>query len=241
MAWTRDTFFWTVDPYPPVIYFLDSLGNIESEYDGFVRPGNYYMTKLKRMSNGDILGVGITLDFSDGETYGGWLFRMTQEGELVWERKISDRRYPDLYGQFFDAIETPDGGIIAVGNISTNGFQNAEVWIVKLDGEGCMVPGCTGDSIFITPVKDLPAQDNSFFTLSPNPSGNNTNASLWDGLNLRDCRVKITNLSGQLLTEIVPASFNQQLSTDGLPNGVYLVQLEQSGRLLQSQKLVVIR
>ena len=241
LAWTRDTFFWTVDPYPPVIYFLDSLGNIESEYDGFVRPGNYYMTKLKRMSNGDILGVGITLDFSDGETYGGWLFRMTQEGELVWERKISDRRYPDLYGQFFDAIETPDGGIIAVGNISTNGFQNAEVWIVKLDGEGCMVPGCTGDSIFITPVKDLPAQDNSFFTLSPNPSGNNTNASLWDGLNLRDCRVKITNLSGQLLTEIVPASFNQQLSTDGLPNGVYLVQLEQSGRLLQSQKLVVIR
>lgn len=241
LAWTRDTFHWSVDPYPPVIYFLDSLGNVESEYDGFIRPGNYYLTKLKRMSNGDMLGVGITLDFSDGETTGGWLFRMTQQGELVWERRISDRRYPDLFGQFFDAIETPDGGIIAVGNIVTNGFQNAEVWIVKLDSEGCLEPGCSGDSIFITPVFEVSSNEKDLYAINPNPANDFISVHINETLNLHEASLEIMDISGRRLAFLELESHSQTISTSSLGKGIYYVRLFYGGHPLPAKKLVVLR
>ena len=241
LAWTRDTFHWSVDPYPPVIYFLDSLGNVESEYDGFIRPGNYYMTKLKRMSNGDMLGVGITLDFSDGETTGGWLFRMTQQGELVWERRISDRRYPDLFGQFFDAIETPDGGIIAVGNIVTNGFQNAEVWIVKLDGEGCIEPGCTADSIFITPVFEVSSDGKDLYEINPNPANDFISVHINETLNIHEAALEIMDISGRRLGLIGLESHFPIISTTSLGKGIYFVRLIYKGQPLPAKKLVILR
>lgn len=242
LAWTRDTFHWSVDPYPPIIYFLDSLGNIESEYDGFVRPGNYYMSKLKRMSNGDMLGVGITLDFSDGETTGGWLFRLTQQGELIWERRISDRRYPDLFGQFFDAIETPDGGIIAVGNIATNSFQNAEVWIVKLDSEGCIKPDCTADSIFITPVFEISSDDRKdLYEINPNPANDFISVHISETLNIHEAALEIMDISGRRLGLIGLESHVQTISTSYLSNGIYLVRPLYNGHPMSARKMVILR
>lgn len=241
LAWTRDTFHWSVDPYPPVIYFLDSLGNVESEYDGFVRPGNYYMSKLKRMSNGDMLGVGGTLDFSDGDTYGGWLFRLTQQGELIWERRISDRRYPDLFGQFFDAIETPDGDIIAVGNIDINSFQNTEVWIVKLDSDGCFEPGCTADSIFITPVFEASLNEKDLYEIYPNPANNFISVQVNETLNFHDAALEIMDISGRRLELIGLESHSQTLNTLNLGNGIYFVRLLYKGHLLPAKKMVILR
>lgn len=241
LAWTRDTFHWSVDPYPPVIYFLDSLGNVESEYDGFIRPGNYYMTKLKRMSNGDMLGVGITLDFSDGETTGGWLFRMTQQGELIWERRISDRRYPNLFGQFFDAIETPDGSIIAVGNIVTNDFQNAEVWIVKLDNDGCFEPGCTADSIFITPVFEVSSNEIDLYEINPNPAIDFISVHINETLNIHEAALEIMDISGRRLGLIGLESHSPIISTTSLGKGIYFARLIYKGQPLPAKKLVILR
>ena len=241
LAWTRDTFHWSVDPYPPVIYFLDSLGNVESEYDGFVRPGNYYMTKLKRMTNGDMLGVGITLDFSDGETYGGWLFRLTQQGELIWERRISDRRYPDLFGQFYDAIETPDGGIIAVGDIYTNDFQNLEAWIVKLDGEGCMVPGCTADSVFITSASETKEKLASVFEIYPNPAKGYFDFSATYLPLTENVFLEISDVSGRLCSVVKIESHRQVISTEKLGAGLYIVALKSNHGLLGHRKILVLK
>jgi hypothetical protein len=242
MAWTRDTTNSSIDPYPPIIYFLDSIGNIEGEYDGFVRSGNYYLTKLKPMSNGDMLGVGITLVFNDdGGTVGGWLFRLSQQGELIWERRISDRRYPDLYGQFFDAIEAPDEGVIAVGNISTNGFQNAEVWIVKLDSNGCAVPDCTGDSIYFTPVAEVPRRGESYFDISPNPAQAFFTVQINSALPLHFSQLEIMDLSGRRHL-LVPIKSNMQaVETTNLTNGLYFVRLLHKGRPLQTKKLAVMK
>ncbi len=240
LAWTRDTFNSDLDPNPPILFFLDSLGNMEYEYEGFKRSGNYYLTKLRKCSNGDILGVGQTYDFSDTVALGGWLFRMTQAGELVWERRILDLRYPDLYGYFYDAMETPDGGFIAVGNILVNGGSGSEVWIVKLDENGCLEPGCTGDSIYITPTKEILKDGVAYFEIGPNPAKDYFNVQISDELNLSATRLGILDLSGRELTNLKIESPLQQVNTSSLNNGMYIVRLIHNERPIATKKLVII-
>ncbi len=242
LSWTKDTFNSSINtPYPPVIFFLDSMGNEEYEVKPFSTQQERSLLKIKKMSNGDILGVGSTYAFWDAETVGGWLFRMTKEGTLLWERKISDRRYLNHYGEFYDAIETPDGGILAVGSIIVDDWLGSEVWVVKLDGDGCMTSGCTADSIFITPADYVIESDETYFDITPNPSFDYFRLRLNENLLPKEMKLEIIDLSGKNLSVVNVESTNQLISTTNLNSGIYIIRLVCMGYPLSSKKIIIYR
>ncbi|MFQ5486309.1 MAG: hypothetical protein ACE5DO_13385, partial [Desulfobacterales bacterium] len=94
---------------PPKLFATDSLGEPTWTYT-FTGAKRRTITRLITASNGDIIGSGYR-SLENGQY--GWLFRLTQEGELLWKRAYQpEQPVPiDIISELNDVIETPDGGI----------------------------------------------------------------------------------------------------------------------------------
>lgn len=96
-----------------------------------------------------------------GSQLSGILLRTTAMGDSLWLREYA--YYVDQVmngkGAFYDVQPTHDGGFIAVGvALSVAGNYGQDVWVVKTDSMGCIVPGChliTGVGTQITNLKDV--------------------------------------------------------------------------------------
>lgn len=168
----------------PIIYKYDSLGQevwkhpIESEEYA-------ELNRIKLTQDGDILGVG----FNENHPYidttsnlrrelGGWVFRMSPEGEWVWNRIIGDLRFPRPgFGNILDVVETSESNFLAVGYIldtlvGSNPPQlSLNVWVLYFDSTGCIIPDCGMGFNGITAHTDLiEFKTGSIITIYPNPS-----------------------------------------------------------------------
>jgi hypothetical protein len=83
------------------------------------------------------------------------MIRVTSDAELVWERYIQDNRLADdVYIELRDVAECSDGSIAAAGlwiaqGTPRDGGNTLRSWVVKLDADGCLEPGCTSDTIHL--------------------------------------------------------------------------------------------
>jgi len=177
VMWMKDTL--TNDPEIAwdflLMYGIDSNGNRTwtHEWNKWAYKTVY---RIKQAGNGDILGVGFHK--RGGPTKGkSWLFRMTNTGELLWERLYSDSLLrpwsPQL--ELLDIYEMADGRIAATGIVfdtNTVGLLNPNVVVLVLDQNGCLEPGCPDGIQYITsalePIFKLP--DLPCLVIAPNPS-----------------------------------------------------------------------
>jgi hypothetical protein len=100
----------------------------------------------------------------------GTIGKVSPMGELIWYRKYSVEPLAALYDAFYNVEATSDGGILCTGTTFGHDGSRQNAWIVKLDGNGCLSPsqpGCLSDTE--EPIV-LPVGQNSWVTLSPNPT-----------------------------------------------------------------------
>ena len=218
----------------------------------FYEPFTKIPTTLKIADNGDIIGAGTATDVTiNSGVSAGWLFRISPDGELLWEHVYYDfasesALYADKYS-FSDMAISPDGGIVATGSVdlykgSTIGYET-DTWILKVDGNGCLQPGCNTYEIPVgsdmtlgleEPKDDIPTK----IIFSPNPA--TTQSTLHYQLSNKPTEVKLYDLFGREQLEItLPAGQQQQtihLST--LPSGMYVYQITQNREVVGSGKLV---
>src|SRR5581483_3219196 len=149
--------------YPNVIALLDSKLNFKwkrtltkpdwiGEYEGL------YITRP--ISDSGIVGVGFNVIDSTGYPR-GWIIKFDKNGNKLWEHYYKTDLNQDHY--FADFQETPDKGFIVTG--SAWGDTEEDVWLIKLDSNGCLEPGCllnTGT------VEVKPTQ--SELSIFPNPN-----------------------------------------------------------------------
>jgi hypothetical protein len=117
-------------------------------------------------------GVATTYDdnFPTGFRQYAVISKLTPNGDLLWHRKYLSSPEGKYYDQFFNVLATSDGGILCNGTTWGNDTTRQNAWIVKLDGNGCLSPsqpGCLSDTE--EPIV-LPVGQNSWVTLSPNPT-----------------------------------------------------------------------
>jgi hypothetical protein len=172
-SWTRDTVAPDLQISPPAIFILNEFGDkLDSIiFDGAIKT----LMKIKTARNGDIIGAGYAWTTIG---YTGWMIRVTPDAELVWERFIQDHRLdPNADTDLTGLAETADGGIIAVGTLFGNlraldGGSNGRTWVVKLDADGCLEPGCSSDTIHlqkpVSSTTNLP-EPSVRLRISPNP------------------------------------------------------------------------
>jgi hypothetical protein len=231
--------------YPPVLIWVDADGNVVNQYD-FPPDTERYVRDLQKTSTGDIVGVGYVDMLELG--LGGWVFAMSQEGELLWSRDINDLRFPGKYGRFNAVQESENGGLIITGFILDT-VENkplasvSNVWLVKLDSMGCLEHGCGDVQIVsgsaVTQASNKPA----LFKIYPNPVNGNKcflERNLTNGA-AGKVDIEILDCFGRLVWKKYDSADPLiQLETAGLQHGIYLVRVEDwEGRTLQVEKLII--
>ncbi len=107
--------------------------------------------------------------------YKGFLLRTDADGDSLWMRDYFyyDSVMTDVTGDLRDVQPTSDGGFVAVGQAYASLTGNAppdtgqDVWLIKVDSLGCIIPGCDDFSTAITmQVTNL----GSALTAFPNPA-----------------------------------------------------------------------
>jgi Secretion system C-terminal sorting domain len=173
----------------------------------------------------------------------GLIVKLTADGDTVWHRFYS--HYPGAaYGKdqiFWDVKPTSDGGMVLTGETNSDAYPYAQLWLLKLDSLGCLVPGC--GSVGVEEYTDL---FNGKLNVSPNPASDRISIALdlTEGVEVSgQLRAVLLDASGRLaLEQPVQQNLNQLRTTvdvGALPAGTYYVHVRDAKRWLAGSKLVV--
>jgi hypothetical protein len=202
---------------------------------------------VKETPSGDLIACGVS---EESGFMQGVLLRTTAQGDSVWMRKYwyQDSIYTQGTGQFYDVLPTPDGGFIATGpcyryqpvapNFPPGYSQDA--WVVKVDADGCIVPGCNSVGITEQATNLLDA-----LRIWPNPVASGqaitVQLELPPSVAHLPLQLSLVGMDGRLAMQpTVPqglSSFSLPLSD--LASGVYYVHVTSEGKWLTGGKLVV--
>lgn len=243
-----------IDPYgKPYLMCLDSEGDSVWRYN-FNCPYEKFPVAITKAANGDIIGCGYAV--KPGYNYEvGWLFRLSPNGELLWEREYVSYTptVNFLVPQGID--EDANGNIIATGGIidalPTGGYEwNA--LLLKVLPNGCFTPNCNGgaeDTLIVAstvvgveqPTKPPPALVSGQLVVFPNPTNDLLQVLLPS--RRQNAQVQVTDIAGRTLKSVpIPPHHNQRyfsIATDDLPNGAYVVSYVAEGKLWGAAKVVV--
>jgi len=86
----------------------------------------------------------LTIEDSDG-----WILKFDKYGNKLWERiynNYSAIRHEHTNDVFYSLRLTDDGGSVMAGSSENPDLLNStqDLWILKLDSFGCLIPGCQG-------------------------------------------------------------------------------------------------
>jgi hypothetical protein len=212
-------------------------------------PERYATTafSVKECPNLDLISCRATTDAD--EHYIGFLLRTTADGDSLWMRNYynADTLFSNGQGRLHDILPTPDGGFIATGaayNPATSGYPpgySPDVWVLKVDSLGCIVPGCDG----LTGITEQYTNLGDALSLYPNP----VHGQLHVGIHLPDnltttgpLTLSVTSLDGKLVRQQqVPTSAAGEVVVDvsSLSSGMYSLHLSDATRWLAGRKFVV--
>jgi hypothetical protein len=173
--------------------------------------------------------------------------RTTSAGDSLWMRHYfyADSLMSDGKGTFRDVLPTPDGGFVAVGGVysSASGNNppgyNPDMWVVKVDSLGCLVPGCNELSVAITSQN---TQWQATVIAYPNPAQGSTVVAVDVPAGLRGKAplvLSVLSAQGQLVREMEVHQGENQLALTPIGSGIYYLHLRSGTVWLGGAKLVV--
>lgn len=234
---------------------------------------HYYLTfetdvklvyELDKAANGDIIGSGFAwkkIEASLPPAFIGWIFRMSPQGEPIWDRYIYDARSPKRDAWLQSATELSNGDLVFTGSyadtltVDGNVVRNTDVWLVRVDSNGCLTPGCADLQVVtdtgivqITATKDRPREEavqGSPFRLFPNPASGEVFLSApaeaarpFEHLELRLFSALGQPVLNRRWLRWLPGR-QEAIDVSRLPPGLYTWVLSTSEGWLQSGKLMV--
>ncbi len=210
-----------------------------------VVPNTDWFTGIEQDDQGNIITVGTSFNTEIGQF--GFLRKYTNDGEPLWTRKY--QYIDELYAiqELNDVIPTSDGGYAACGIVShgPSGIY-ADGWVVKVDSMGCLVPGC--DSLDVSINENNSNFENTiWFKVGPNPVSKNGMLNIYyqgsNQLIKKNRTFVMHNLQGKLIKEFEAEdlSITYIITLQDLPAGTYVLSLLENHRVLQSERVVVMK
>lgn len=252
-----------ISPYSPKVYNMSPQGDTlwTRDFPTF-RPHYKAIQNLNRAANGDIIGMGrARYEVYPGEINNlgdiGWIFRMSPDGEVLWDRYIYHERSPLISGVFYHSTELPNGDLVFVGTYQDT-FPNHEpfvndvnVWLVRVGSDGCLIPDCQDMQIVtdsgvvsLVGIEERLEEEEQPFRLFPNPAREYVRlqaSTSYAGTG--PLRFTLVNALGQPALQRGWPAFapgrQERIPLEGLNPGWYAWVLRQEGRMVQRGKLVV--
>lgn len=205
---------------------------------------NTVLFAAKEAANNDLIACGVTYA-GPGEHQRGLLLHTTSEGDSLWMRSYyyQDSLVSTGQGRFDDVLPTDDGGFIAAGATYFPAVEpnppgySQDTWVVKVDGDGCIVPGCDGVGVSEVATNLLGA-----LSIFPNPAQGNTSIrlALPGSVANAGLQLSISAADGKLVRqESIAGNGEHTLALEGLAAGVYHVHISTASKWLTGGKLVV--
>jgi hypothetical protein len=164
------------------------------------------------------------------------------EGTLLWKREIALEGFNAL--KFNYASWDTDCSIILDGYIYGGDYDpidpdHAKIFIMKLDCEGCLVPGCY--HTIITDTKEA-STSNEKFNISPNPTKGVLKVEYLDGNldNYMDYTIKIFNYNGILIFQETQPTPITTFDLSGQPSGIYTLSIYNQNQKYFFDKIIKI-
>ena len=202
---------------------------------------------LQPLPNGDLLcggyGYGLNWETMESTPYKGWLFRLSSEGKLKWERFYKNPKNLDEIVNVFRKLVICDDGGILVGTEGSDVKNKSGLWLLKLDSMGCLTPDCAGTELY-TSVKDEKGNWKNlkeiFFSIYPNPAKEVVNIDFFSPQPGRKMELMVSDMNGVGLyrTEINNEKHIEQINVSGYKPGSYVVSLLMNGKVIQSEGMV---
>ncbi|MFM9985644.1 MAG: T9SS type A sorting domain-containing protein [Flavobacteriales bacterium] len=245
---TSQAAIWKIDPDGSLIW--------SQPVGGYANENNVYRAfqTLTKSTDGNYVSTGDFFIAGEENSYhfNVWVTKNdSSNGQLMWQRFYSIvESENDIHGAI-DLKATPDGGVVFCGHASDAWSQNPNLelpaqqgWIVKLDACGCLVPGCDENcTVSITENESL--ENQSLFLVGPNPAQDFLNIYLKEisGVQYVDIVFEIFDLSGKLVKSFSPykGDTTYLLDTTALESGEYVLLLKNGDKILQREKILVVR
>jgi hypothetical protein len=214
---------------------LDTSGNVI--WNKIVGPLRwaYNMNIINELPNGNIVAVGY---FQPDVGVGlATIFMLNPNGDTIWMRDYKKVLNSGSTNRLYSIQQTSDNGFIACGQVfgawePPNG-QN--MWLLKMDSFGCLVPNCTGVNII------EPLLSNSNIKIYPNPASDNITINLTGLKNLSGLCLNIYNIQGQLLLQQTLNQNNTEIDISQLEQGVYVAKIKLDDGSVLQEKFVVVK
>ena len=211
----------------------------------YLKEGNasfiYRMAMLNDESGMVICGSVFTQEVNEPDY--GIIFKSNLNGDSLWTRDIQPLGWDSTRAWWMkmESIRTtPYNTLIICGRVSDGREEVIKGWLLHLDSEGCLVPGCDK----VVNNTDIQSGKEKAFDIYPNPSVSNHLYLLSRIGDHSIVTLELIDLSGKVLHT---SDFNPQLGiqyfmeipTD-LPNGEYIFKI-QGKEFQQAEKIVIIR
>ena len=215
----------------------DGTPSIQLTHDTL--PSNSWRLSARKVSNDDLLVTGWLLV---QDSISGFVQRTSGNGVRLWRRTYKPS-YPDqtvLNGSFHDAIEISQNSFLVLGtrHHDTSTHSRSDLWLVKLDGDGCIVPGCNSVGIAEQATNLLDA-----ISLYPNPAREQVTIQLDLPASIGGTalQLSVVGSDGRLVVQEQVASGTRALSLSvaTLSSGLYHVHITNGTTWLTGAKLVV--
>ncbi|MBV6441891.1 MAG: hypothetical protein DYG98_23225 [Haliscomenobacteraceae bacterium CHB4] len=187
-----------------------------------------------------VLSGGVDYDTLSSPLYVRF-WKIDSEGDMIWEQIYHYN--PDssnVDGYCYHQIGTSDNGFIGVGSSSvSNTFQ--DIWVLKLDSEGCLVENCTVSAE--EPEGEGEKEGDLVFV--PNPASEVTAVRYTLEIIGREAAFFLTDIYGRqvlkhrLADNLPPSEFILYLNA--LPNGTYIGSITVDGREQAISRLVIVK
>ena len=196
----------------------------------------------KQVPNGDLIACGVSEEIGG---YQGVLLRTTSSGDSLWMRRYfyQDAVISQGVGQFYDVLPTDDGGFIATGpvysqlNMPNPPGYSQDAWVVKVDGQGCIVPGCN-----IVGISEQATNLLDAFSIHPNPAHGSTTLELTLPQSVHASNLELTLVSADgrvVQRERIVGNGTHVLDLSQRGAGIYYAHVASGGKWLTGAKLVV--
>lgn len=222
-----EVFFNDTFPMQPMVYKMDSLGNIQW-YHIFYSKHPKRIKNLLEARNGDIIIIGDSENAGKAFPYkcGGWVVRFSSSGKIIWEKSYNDTISLNGYSHFYDGLEMENGELAFCGNIIPkldNGkINNSDDWIVHTDRNGCILSSCDSFQL-LTKLDELNGHESNIVEFT-NPVLNE--CTIQSNINLYNATLTISNLNSCKIYELKEILFPLKFDLSFLNKGIYFMRIQ---------------
>ncbi len=212
------------------VIVIDSSGKKIKE-NNFFRNFDSNNSKCITDKSGNIICVGGIID-SDTSFSRGYLIKLNSNGDSIYRREFT-HGWTDRDQVFLNIANASDGGYYLTGYNWVQGDNSSKAWIVKVDSNGCVVPGCN------TAVNVEKEHYKKLFHLFPNPVSDQLIIYLNDeDLQERNYMLNCYDQNGRLVLTREISGRKSDIDLDNLTSGMYFYQIGDERKVIHSGKLV---